>query len=430
MKKGKMLIRCFGIFIGLLAILWLFMILSASIPNSFLKKNMVKSALTITQADTFAYCEGNKLSGIADNYADSIWLNVAWYMGKGNPYFSSIDTKYYDGEDKGERAGLYLAVTEESQEANTDYTRYWHGTAAVIRIFHLFTDLNGVRMTGFVVTLGLAAAVMILLIRDGKDWVAICFFLSLCMIKIWNVRLSMEYQPAFMIGFLMCILYLLFEKKGDECLSLLSVMGGTLIAFFDFLTTETVVILLPLILVVAVRGMDHRIESFNKSMILIIVQGMGWLGAYVMTIFVKWCLASVLTGTNKFVSAFNSAGERISGSNPGTGELSFLMQKLAAPAANLSGLFGGRERLSGISFVLGILFLVLFAVISFVALRFGNKENRAETKILILLGSGILVRYLVLNNHSYIHAFFTYRGMMSMIMALFSIILLNKKKLY
>ena len=82
MKKGKMLIQCFGIFIGLLAILWLFMILSASIPNSFLKKNMVKSALTITQADTFAYCEGNKLSGIADNYADSIWLNVAWYMGK------------------------------------------------------------------------------------------------------------------------------------------------------------------------------------------------------------------------------------------------------------------------------------------------------------------------------------------------------------
>ena len=427
MKKGKILIQCFGIFIGLLAILWLFMILSATIPNSFLKKNMVRSALTIARTDAFANCEEDNLSGIADNYADSIWLNVAWYMGKGNPYFSSIDTKYYDGEDKGERAGLYLAVTEESQEANTDYTRYWHGTAAVIRIFHLFTDLNGVRMIGFVVTLGLAAAVMILLIRDGKDWVAICFFLSLCMIKIWNIRLSMEYQPAFVIGFLMCILYLLFEKKGDECLILLSVMGGTLIAFFDFLTTETVVILLPLILVVAVRGMEHRIGSFDKSMASIIVQGMGWFGAYVMTIFVKWCLASVLTGTNKFMSAFNSAGERISGSNPGTGELSFLMQKLAAPAANLSVLFGGSDRLSGISFVLGILFFVLFSVISLGTLRFGKKENKTATKILIILGSIIMVRYLVLNNHSYIHAFFTYRGMMSMVIALLFIILLNKK---
>ena len=427
MKKGRILIQCFGIFIGLLAILWLFMILSASIPNSFLKKNMVKSALMIARTDAFAYCEGNKLSGIADNYADSIWLNVAWYMGKENPCFSSIDTKYYDGEDKGERAGLYLAVTKESQEANTDYTRYWHGTAAVIRIFHLFTDLNGIRMIGFVVILGLAAAIMILLIRDGKDCAAVCFFLSLCMIKIWNVRLSMEYQPAFMIGFLMCILYLLFEKKGDECLILLSVMGGTLIAFFDFLTTETVVILLPLILVVAVRGMEHRIGSFDKSMASIIVQGMGWFGAYVMTIFVKWCLASVLTGTNKFMSAFNSAGERISGSNPGTGELSFLMQKLAAPAANLSVLFGGSDRLSGISFVLGILFFVLFSVISLGTLRFGKKENKTATKILIILGSIIMVRYLVLNNHSYIHAFFTYRGMMSMVIALLFIILLNKK---
>ena len=146
-----------------------------------------------------------------------------------------------------------------------------------------------------------------------------------------------------------------------------------------------------------------------------------------MTIFVKWCLASVLTGTNKFMSAFNSAGERISGSNPGTGELSFLMQKLAAPAANLSVLFGGSDRLSGISFVLGILFFVLFSVISLGTLRFGKKENKTATKILIILGSIIMVRYLVLNNHSYIHAFFTYRGMMSMVIALLFIILLNKK---
>jgi len=45
------------------------------------------------------------------------------------------------------------------------------------------------------------------------------------------------------------------------------------------------------------------------------------------------------------------------------------------------------------------------------------------------LGSVILVRYLVLNNHSYLHAFFTYRGMISLIMAMFSIVILNVEKL-
>ena len=35
----------------------------------------------------------------------------------------------------------------------------------------------------------------------------------------------------------------------------------------------------------------------------------------------------------------------------------------------------------------------------------GSKENKTATKMLIILGSIILVRYLVLNNHSYIHAY-------------------------
>lgn len=414
-----------GIFTGMLAILWIFMILSASIPNSLIKENMIKSAFIMMGADAFSYCEGEKMSGIQDNYADSIWLNVAWYMGKDNSFFSSIDTVYYDGEENGEITGLYLAVTEENQKANTDYTRYWHGTAGIIRIFHLFTDINGIRNIGFIMTLCLAAIIMILLIRDRKDIMALSFFMSLCMIKIWNIRLSMEYQPAFIICFIMCILYLLFEKKGDRCLNLLSIAGGILVAFFDFLTTETMVILLPLILVVTVRGMDKRVECFNKSIKFISMQGMIWLGAYGTAILTKWCLASALTGENKLVLALNSAGERVSGNNPGTGKLSPVIQKLAASAANLSVLFGGSKRLDAVAIIVGVFFLVLFITIGFLCFRFGKEENRTVTLLLIILGSVILVRYLVLNNHSYMHAFFTYRGMISMIMALFSIVVIN-----
>ena len=379
------------------------------------------------QTEAFAYCDGNKMNGISDNYADSIWLNVAWYMGKENPFFSSIDTKYYDGEEKEEIIGLYLAVTEENQSANTDYTRYWHGTAGIIRIFHLFTDINGVRNIGFIMTLCLAAVIMIFLIRDGKDITAVFFFLSLCIIKIWNIRLSMEYQPAFIICFGMCILYLLFEKRGDRNLVPLSIVSGTLIAFFDFLTTETIVILLPLILVVTVREIDKRIESFGKSIHFIIVQGIVWLGAYGITILSKWCLASIITGINKFTTALHSAGERIYGNIPGTGGLSLAVQKFVAPAANLAVLFGSSKRLDVYAIIVGVLFLVVFIIIAFLCLKFGKEESRTATWLLIILGSAILVRYLVLNNHSYLHAFFTYRGMISMIMALFSIVIINVK---
>ena len=149
--------------------------------------------------------------------------------------------------------------------------------------------------------MALAATVMILLIRDGKDMVAITFFLSLCMVKIWNVRLSMEYQPAFILGFGFCILYLLYEKKGNQGLLALAVVSGVMTSFFDFLTTETVTILLPLILVITVRTMDGRIGKWKENMIFLVTQGIAWLLSYGMTFPVKWILASVVTGENKFV---------------------------------------------------------------------------------------------------------------------------------
>ena len=75
---------CFLIFAGMIFSLWGFLIFTASIPNAKIQGNMVKSALAYAQEEAFPYCDGDKMNGIADNYADSIWLNVAWHMGEGN----------------------------------------------------------------------------------------------------------------------------------------------------------------------------------------------------------------------------------------------------------------------------------------------------------------------------------------------------------
>ena len=425
MKKYRKFIQWIGLYIILLGSLWLFLIATAMIPNRYIKENMKKSAAVIGEANAFAYCDGNKMNGIADNYADSIWLNVAWFMGKGNPFVSSIDTRYYDGENQGQNIGLYLAVTEEVTEADTDYSRYWHGTAGIIRIFHLFMDLNGIRYIGFMIVLCLAAIIMILLIKNGKDWIAVSFFLSICAIKIWNIRLSMEYQPAFMIGFLMCILYLLFEKKGNDILLLLAIIGGTLIAFFDFLTTETVTILLPLILVISVRTLDKRIKGWKENLIFVIMQGIVWLMSYGITIVMKWSLASVVTGENKFTLAFNMAKERVNGTIPVSGNTDLFSRIWIAPAANLTVFFGGTKRIEYLPLFIGIACLVFFLSISMVCIWKAKEEKKAAMGVLLLLGILILFRYMVLNNHSYLHAFFTYRGLISLNMAMFAVIVIH-----
>lgn len=427
MIKNNKFMHAMVIYFFVVGALWLFLIGTATIPNEAIKENMKSSSLVVGKADAFAYMDGNKMNGIADNYADSIWINVAWFMGKGNSVKSSLNTGYYDGEGAGQNIGLYQAVTEEVTEPNVEYARYWHGTAGVIRVMHLITDVEGLRYIGFCIILALAAVIMILLIREQKDRVAIAFFLSLCAIKIWNLRLSMEYQPAFVVGFLMCILYLLLEKKGNDYLDLLAVAGGTGIAFFDFLTTETVVILLPLILVITVRAFDERIGTWKENLKFLIGQGVIWFLSYSTTIVMKACLLSLILGENKLFFSINHAKERVNGTVVVGENNGNLHQSLAAVATNLSMLFGGTKRIQLVPVLMGCVLLIFFCGITILCLWKGKKEKKVAIACLFFLGILILLRYMVLSNHSYLHSFFTYRGLICLIMATFSIVLLNIK---
>ena len=265
----------------------------------------------------------------------------------------------------------------------------------------------------------LAVIILFLLLKEKNALLAAAFVNSLCIVKVWNIRLSMEYQPAFVICFLMCILYLLFEKKGDTTLLFLSVAGGVLIAFFDFLTTETMVILLPLIFVITIRAKEKRKTPFVANMRFVISQFVAWGLAYAASYLIKWSAVSILTEENKFAAALQSVGERIGGPMSAGGEMNQFEQIFAAPAANISVLMGAQERIDGILLMVGLFLIVSMILIGMLLLP--EKEDKNLTFTLLILGSIVILRYLVLSNHSYMHAFFTYRGMISLIMALFSI---------
>ena len=127
-----------GIWLLVLTFLFFCLVLTAAIPNSKIKENMEQSALSYAEKDAFEFTEGNHWNAIADHYADTILLNIAWNMGTETPIISALDTKYYDGESMGESIGLYLSIISDAKP-NVSYTRYWHGSAAFIRIIHLFS---------------------------------------------------------------------------------------------------------------------------------------------------------------------------------------------------------------------------------------------------------------------------------------------------
>lgn len=412
-----------GVFAGLLAAFWVLMLVSCSIPNSILQNNFESSAEMYKQSSPYQFSDSGKWHSITDNYADAILLGVSWHMGDGNPILATVNTRYNDGGDYGENYGLYLSVNELA-DSNTDYTRYWHGSAIFVRLLHLFTDVNGIKLIGFAMVVIFALLTVAVLIKYRHADIALMLMLSLICVHFWNLRLSLEYQPAFILTLLLCPMYLNLERKSDTALTLLSVAGGVSVAFFDFLTTETATLLLPLILVTAVRAKEGRLGSFNHSLMLILKCCIAWCGAYAAVFIVKWALASAVTGDSIADLALGSAAKRIVGEIPeAEGKMNSVFDALFA---NITTLLGGTERVQMNYVIIGtVLFSAILASLWYL-LR--AKEQKPEgSAILAILSLAAPLRYILLANHSYLHEFFTYRALISTILALLLMLLINIK---
>ncbi|MGN0578416.1 MAG: hypothetical protein ACI4J4_07340 [Ruminiclostridium sp.] len=403
-----------GSFLAAIILLWSALILTALVPNEAIKDNLMSSVLSLNGADPFFQSAGR--NSVTDNYADVILLNVIWNIDSKNPVASSLDTKYYDGNDgvtdNGENYGLYAALNGE--EPNTDYSRYWHGSAVFIRPLLAVTDLSGIRLTGAVFALILLAVSCALLIRRKHYAQTAALVLSLVCVQAWNICLAMEYQPAVLVTLAMLPLFILLEKKGDMALILLSVISGVLIAFFDFLTAETLTILIPLIIVLSIRFSEGRFLGAGAELLRALKCSAGWLLAYCGTFLAKWTAASLVTGENKFTAALTSAEERFGGS---FSEMSVIEQIFAAPFANISTMFGANERGELLNGIIGAVILLSAAVL---ILYLSRKKKAASGFIItvLILGAIPYLRYSVLSNHSYLHEFFTYRAQAAAVLAL------------
>ena len=411
-----------AVFAAVTLLLYLLMVLAATVPNAAIQKNMRRSAQVYENADRYAFSEDGRFQNVADNHADQMWLNIGWNMGFGNPFVSALNTGYFDGAEYGSEAALYMTVAK-GRMANADYTRYWHGTAGLMRILHLFTDVQGVKFLGMLCLLLLLLNTLKQLVKDGHWELSGCLMLSLIWVQAWNLRLSVEYLPCFLICFALCPAYLHLERKSDYYLELLSVVSGTLTAHFDFLTTETVTILIPLILVIAVRSRERRLESPKTVLKMLLRCVVCWGLAYGGSFVVKWVAVCLATGENHFLAAVNSAAQRIGGAVT-VDRLRKAPGFFMAIAANFSVLFEGASR-TEYRKVIG--YLVVIAVLIAAVFRMNQTGSRIRpgTVFLLLLGSPVLLRFGILANHSYMHAFFTYRALASSVLALLAVLLIN-----
>ncbi len=417
MKIITAILRRAAVFAAVLLALWAALVAAAAIPNERIYDNMYESAMFFK--DHAPYVNESQLRLVQDNYADVILLNVTWNMGS-DPFVSTLNSAYYDGNDGendyGENWGFYCAL--EGTPPNKDYSRYWHGMAALIRPFMLFTDIDGIKLIGLTAAFVLLAVNTALLLKKRQYFAAGALVAAFMCVHVWNIGISLEYQPAVLVTLALLPLYILFEKY-DGALSILAVISGVMIAFFDFLTCETLTILIPLIIVFIMRKQENRLPDLRSNLLLALKCGAAWFLSYSGAYIVKWSAASLVTGENKFAAALTSVEERLVGEAE---ELDPVAQFFLAPLANISTLFGGYDRVSWGNIAAGLIISAVVLGAVFYLFRSREKFDRSFTLTMLILGALPIARFFLLNNHSYLHEFFTYRALASTILALFAML--------
>ena len=94
------------------------------------------------------------------------------------------------------------------------------------------------------------------------------------------------------------------------------------------------------------------------------------------------------------------------------------IRMINAVAANFTVLFGGIYRID--YFLVFIYFVVISVVILSLLYLFGKKRKINGLFLLPLLGAIVILRYIALPGHSYMHNFFTYRALISTLTAIFA----------
>lgn len=211
----KGILKYIGVFSATLALLILLLVLSCTIPQKKIYENSRLSAEFMTKNETDFY---NPLLSeekfVIHNYADAIWLSIAYSIDSEHPLKSALEGKYYNEfGDRLYNINFYRDTIEQNKEANTEYYRYWHGTILFLRpLLTKFTYMD-IRYMNVLLLTGLCFALIILLQQKLGMRAAVIFAAAIVSVGFYAVPYCIEYVPMFYIMFISSIAVLFLKDK-------------------------------------------------------------------------------------------------------------------------------------------------------------------------------------------------------------------------
>lgn len=420
---------------------------TALIPQNALQKNMEKSSDYYNNHQMFDHVTDYMFLSRQDNYADCILTNIIYHIDQNNLVESILSASYYNPEDEGVQTSFAYAVGSKV-EPNVDYSRYWHGSMVLLRPLFIIFDIAGVRMVLGILILIMTVWFEVLLFKNHYSVFGVCYGIGLILVSVWMCAFCVEYAMPFVVmsvelPVLFALLTRAYEKedvqndkvkrdehklgnqKADEHKSdnfkpeviLWAVLAcaGIVTAFVDFLTTETITFTMAYVLYLIAKNRHNQMGTLKEELICLIKSGIVWLASYGLMIALKWVLALVVLGKDAFFNALSQAALRISGDAtlgnvPGAEVVSNYERISGALWRNIGCIYPFK---STMSYGTAMIFILLVGLVVFsIWYLFREKAKSCINKVMVMVSLIPVLRFLVLNNHSYIHFFFTYRALL------------------
>lgn len=403
------------IYIITLVLSTLLLVLVSKIPKSKIEKNIIESAKFYKDKEGIEELLKRRDYTFVHYYADSILLNVIYSEDSNHPAESAMWAKYYE-KIKMDTNKDFVNMVKDHLEPNQQYIRYWHGSIIILKPLLVFFNIEQIYIINKILMYLMALVLFIILFKKSKK-VSIIFLFSMIMVAFPIVPKCIEYTWTFYIMIIVSIISLLIEKKGDKPLYTLFFITGMITCYFDFLTTELITLFVPLLLIVGIRKEENRNGSFKECVFLLLKCSMLWGISYVAMWFSKWILASLILNINAMDYVKDSAWLRLNGlQNIESKEIMYT----GAIYKNFHNLYPLNivKKTSTLWIYVGIVFSLILATFDW-----KNIKKKWFSLIMLIIGIIPYIRYLILANHSYKHAFFTFRSQIITIIALGLIVL-------
>ena len=421
---GSSIINYLLVFLLILYLLFALLVASVLIPREFVKPKMLESAEYMCENTTMFLLKDFLHASQIDHYADSITLSIAYFLDEDHPVDSSLWASYY-GANSNRMNHFLLESLKDDVAPNQEYLRYWHGSAGLMRFLHLFWNIKTIYAFLAFLMMGLYAVLVYLLGKNGMIPEALALSFSMIIVSVWYVPLCLEYTWMFLVMLVAALIAVrLSLNRKYKNIGMFILITGMVASYLDFLTTETLTLLIPLLFILRIRSRQNEEGNWPLAIKSCILWGVGFIGMWVS----KWIISSVILGIDVMPYVTDHIDERLAG-NVGLTTGKYIE---SAIIKNLKCLFPYEYGFSGavLIFVFIIVVVILPVARNRVVLR--QSINKSIIPIYVVLALVPFVRFAVLRNHSYIHYFFTHRALASTALAVCFIVLellqLNPRK--